>query len=146
MRADNTEALRATARRRSDETLTRARVTIEALAASSEAVTVAAVARHPRVSRSWLYTRPDLLERINTIGRKHPPTQRRGDLPPSQHASGTSLQRRLELAHQRIGQLSEDNRRLRGSVASARGHGPRSDGPIWRTCLSSCVQSVDPTS
>jgi Family of unknown function (DUF6262) len=121
MRADNTETLRAAALRRSDETLTRASNTIEKLAAAGEAVTVTLVARHAGVSRSWLYTRPELLENIGIIRPQQPTIRARGGSPASQLASTTSLQRRLELAHQRIHQLTEENRRLEDELARSYG-------------------------
>lgn len=70
-------------------------------------VTVAGLARAAGVARSWIYTQPDLLARITTERPDTAPaaTDRTG-------ASDESWQRRLELAHQRIKQLSED-RQLR---------------------------------
>ena len=117
MRADNTETLRAAARRRSEDTLTRASTTLDKLAGAGEEVTVALVARHAKVSRSWLYTRPELLERIDAIRRQQPRIRPGHGLPVSQQATATSLQRRLELAHKCIDRLIEQNRCLRDELA-----------------------------
>jgi hypothetical protein len=55
------------------------------------------------VARSWLYTQPDLLARINT----EPPPARPAPTKRTT-ASDQSWQRRLELAHQRIKKLAEE--------------------------------------
>jgi len=72
----------------------------------------AALARAAGGSRSWIYTQPDFLARINI---KHPHTR-----PASTDrtcASDASWQRRIELATQRIKQ----NRQRRAQLAIAHG-------------------------
>lgn len=76
------------------------------LTTSKQAFTVATVATQARVSRSWLYTQPDLLDQIreHASGPTAPAT-----VPRSQAATDASLKQRLQLAHQRIRELEADN-------------------------------------
>lgn len=128
MPADNTAHLRAAARGRAERTLSRATQAIEGLSARGEAVSIARVAAAAQVSRSWLYTQPQLLERIAALADGHSPARR--EAPPApERASTASLRRRLELAHQRIGQLTEENRRLREELERAYGR-LRTEGAI----------------
>lgn len=78
---------------------------------------VAGLARAAGVSRSWIYTQPDLLQQLQ----RHNQTARKPRQGPTERASDASLHRRLELAHQRIRQLAEDNQRLRDQLARAHG-------------------------
>jgi len=121
MPAERSAHLRAAARQRAEETLARANAALERLAASGEPVSVAGAAAAAGVSRSWLYTRPELLERIAALARERPRPARGAALPAAQRASTASLHRRLELAHQRIRQLSDENRELRDELARAYG-------------------------
>lgn len=120
MRADNSRHLADAARRRRDDTLSRAHAALQRLRDAGQPVSVARLATEAGVSRSWIYTQPELLDEIQ---QSQPAT-------PSNHAnhrdrqgaSAASLLRRLELAHQRIKQLSDDNHRLRDQLARAHGH------------------------
>jgi small-conductance mechanosensitive channel len=78
---------------------------------------VAGLARAARVSRSWIYTQPDLLRQLQRQNQ----TARKPRQGPTERASDASLHRRLELAHQRIQQLAEDNQRLGDQLARAYG-------------------------
>jgi hypothetical protein len=72
------------------------------------------------VSRSWLYTQPDLraeIERLRAASQRVPG----GPVPIRQRASDASLLRRLEAANTRSRQLAEENRRLRDQLARALG-------------------------
>lgn len=120
MRADNSACLRAAAHRRSQATVERAEQTLRLLTATGEPVTIARFAAAAQVSRSWLYTQPELLAKITALPRPAP-RPASAAAPASQRASTTSLQRRLELAHQRIRQLNTDNQRLRAELARAYG-------------------------
>jgi hypothetical protein len=113
MRADNTQHLQKTAAARSERTRRRAIETLDRLQRDDAPVTVAGLARAAGVARSWIYTQPDLLARITTERPDTRPatTDRKG-------ASDESWQRRIELAHQRIKQLSEENRQLRHRTRS----------------------------
>ena len=106
------------AQRRHEATLLRAHHALETLAASGGPVTVSRLIREAAVSRSWIYTQPellDLLEKLRHSGDRTPgPT-------PNRRASDESLRRRLDLAHQRIAQLRADNHELREMLARAHG-------------------------
>ena len=87
---------------------------------TDERVSVARLAAAAGVSRSWIYTQPQLVEQIERMAATRPATPA-ADRPGAQRASTASLQRRLELAHQRIGQLNTENERLRLELANAYG-------------------------
>ena len=120
MRADNTGHLTTAARRRHE--LARAK-TIRALRELDQTgclVTFPIVAQHAGVSRSWLYTQPDItveIQRLRTLARRAPATR----LPAQQRSSDASLQQRLQVTQQRNRQLAEDNQRLRRQLAQALG-------------------------
>jgi hypothetical protein len=62
MRADNTNHLAAATQQRSEQARIRAEGALTQLIAARQPITVAGLARVAGVSRSWLYTQPDLLE------------------------------------------------------------------------------------
>lgn len=120
MRADNSHHIVAAARRRTEATRSRAIAAIRTLDATGRAVSFDAVARTAGVSRSWLYTQPDLREEIDRLRSLR--SDRRASLPPArQRASDESLRRRLEAATTRLRQLEEENRQLRDQLARALG-------------------------
>lgn len=116
MRADNTPHLRGAARARHDATRRRALTALEALETSQTTVTVAGLAKAAGIARSWIYTQHDILERIRTTRPDTPDAQ-----PRRTQASGESWQRRLDLAHQRIKELTTENTQLRHQLALAHG-------------------------
>lgn len=123
MHADGTARLARAAQARHEQTLQRARTVLEAMADGDSLLTVAGLARRAGVSRSWLYTQPELRERIEQL-RQHS----RNETNPGATASNTdsrastdSLRRRLELAHEHIAQLRTENRELRDALARAHG-------------------------
>ena len=72
------------------------------------------------VSRSWIYSQPDLrAEAARLRDRPRPATGRA--VPDRQRASDASLLRRVEVATQRIRELETDNKRLRVALAEALG-------------------------
>jgi hypothetical protein len=112
MMADNTAYLHAT-RRRQEATRRRAEQAIDRLP-PGRAASVAAVARAAGVARSWLYTQPDLMQRI----RGHPggpSAVTRGA------ASQESWRTRSEAAQRRVKDLTAENQRLRDQLARAYG-------------------------
>lgn len=117
MRTDNTHHLLTAARRRSETARQRTEQALRKLDQTTQAATVSELARTAGVSRSWLYTQPDLLEqlRVRNLPPKTTPTGK------SLRASEASLKARLQLAHQRIQRLSEENRQLRDRLARAHG-------------------------
>lgn len=116
MRADNSHHLVDAARRRHNDTLARADAALQRLRDTGWPITVARLATEAGVSRSWIYTQPELLAETQQLHTAAGPGHRQ-----AQSASAASLLRRLELAHQRIKQLTDDNRRLRDQLARAHG-------------------------
>jgi hypothetical protein len=114
MSVEQIERLTANARRRSEQTTQRAQETLIAMASRGDAVTVASLAQNAAVSRSWIYTQPELLERIEQL-RQAAPVRPPGSAAASR-ASLESWKRRLDLAHQRIARLRDENQQLRRSV------------------------------
>ncbi|WP_374208651.1 DUF6262 family protein [Pseudarthrobacter cellobiosi] len=84
---------------------------------SGRTATASELARAAEVSRSWLYTQPDLLDLLQ---QQKTPT-RTSTSGSSTRASDTSLHRSLQLAHQRIRQLTDENTRLRERLARTHG-------------------------
>lgn len=69
------------------------------------------------MSRSWLYTQPDLVAAIRQMQGRQPASERAG----SQPASVASVQRRLETALARIKQLRAENSDLARRLETAYG-------------------------
>jgi hypothetical protein len=123
MHADGSARLARAAQARHEQTLQRARTVLQSIADEDTPVTVAGLARRAGVSRSWLYTQPELRERIEQLRQRH-----RNETSPAATVSNTdsrastdSLRRRLELAHEHIAQLRTENRELRDALARAHG-------------------------
>jgi len=117
--ADRADRLAQHARARHEQTLQQAHATLTSMADNGEAITVALLASKAGVSRSWIYTQPELrdqIERLQPQTRTGAPRREA-----SNGASEESLRRRLALAHQRIEQLRADNQQLRQSLACAHG-------------------------
>jgi hypothetical protein len=119
MLPDNSERLQRLARARHDETVKRATTGLASMPAG-EVITVARLAARAGVSRSWLYAQHDLLDEMERLNRS-----RGGSLRAARDsgASAESNRRRLKIAHDRITELSKENRELRDAVA--RLHGQR---------------------
>ena len=120
MRADNTAHLIAAATRRHELARSKAIRAIRELDAAGTAVTFESVARAAEISRSWLYTQPDIraeVQRLRDLGRRAPGTP----VPAHHRSSDASLLRRLEAANARNRELAEDNQRLRHQLAQALG-------------------------
>jgi predicted nucleic acid-binding Zn-ribbon protein len=118
MSVDQIERLTANARLRSEQTLQKAHDALAAMAARGDAVTVASLAKNADVSRSWIYTQPELRERIEQLHQASARPPRSGT---ASRASLDSLKRRLDLAYQRIGQLRDENGQLRREVEQLHG-------------------------
>ena len=120
MPADNTHHLTEAARRRAQATRRRAVAALRRMDTSGLPVTIDALAREADVSRSWIYSQPDLrAEAARLRDRPRPATGRA--VPDRQRASDASLLRRVEVATQRIRELETDNKRLRVALAEALG-------------------------
>ena len=103
--------------------LTRARA-IQALRELDRAgvpVTFAGVAQSAVISRSWLYTQPDINSQIRRLRDNTDGTGSAGAIPAGQRATEASLRARLTTALDRNKQLSDDNARLRRQLARALG-------------------------
>ena len=119
MRADNTHHLLTAAQRRRDSTLERAQRTLSELSETGQRYTVVDIAARAGVSRAWLYAQNGLRDQIRQL------TDQRTPRPPgidqTQRSTDASLRQRLKLAHARITELDDDNRRLRHQVAQLHG-------------------------
>ena len=120
MPSDNTAQLIDSARRRHELTRAKAIRTLRELDRAGIPVTFELVARTAEVSRSWLYSQPDIRDQIQQLRDTawRAPSSR---VPAGQRASDPSLRQRLQTACERNRQLTEDNRRLRRQLAEALG-------------------------
>ena len=100
MRADNTHHLTEAARCRAQTTRRRAVAALRRMDTSGLPITIDALAREAGVSRSWIYSQPDLHAEIARLRDRARPVARL--VPDRQRASDASLLRRVELAAQRI--------------------------------------------
>jgi len=120
MRADNSHHLVVAARGRADQTRAKALRALRDLDDAGRIVTFEAVGREAGVSRSWLYSQPDIRAQIDQLRARRPsPTATL--TPQRQRASDASLLRRLEATTERMRQLEHDNRQLRQALAEALG-------------------------
>ncbi|WP_407319234.1 DUF6262 family protein [Isoptericola halotolerans] len=117
MRADNTRHLVAAAEQRAADARARAEWALTDLQRAGRPISVSGLARAAEVSRSWLYTQPRLLEQLEDQNTSARAAARVTGV----RASDSSLRRRLELAHQRVRQLTEENVRLREQLGRAHG-------------------------
>ncbi|MGH3680753.1 MAG: DUF6262 family protein [Natronosporangium sp.] len=120
MRADNSHHLAEAARRRREQTLTRARRALQQLQDGGQPVTIATVAARAGVSRAWLYAETEIRARIDAL-RDRPAAATATTTPATQPGSVESLRNRLTLAHQRIRELADQNRQLRDQIARLHG-------------------------
>lgn len=121
MRADNSHHLRAAARQRALATRERAVRALRRLDATGHPVTIDTVAREAGVSRSWLYSQPDLRAQIQQRRDYGPAPSSTPRVPARQRASDASLRRRLEAVNAEIRRLREENHQLREQLAWALG-------------------------
>lgn len=121
MPRDNTTTHLVTAAQQRHE-LTRAKAirALRELDHSGTPVTFETVARTAEVSRSWLYTQPDIraaIERLRDTTRRAPSPS----IPANQRSSDDSLLTRLNSALERNRKLAEENQLLRRQLAHALG-------------------------
>lgn len=120
MRADNTAHLITAAQRRHEFTRAKTIRTLRELDQAGAPVTFENVARQAEVSRSWLYTQPDIkdqIQRLRALGNRTPSTA----MPSRQRSTESSLLRRLEIANNRNRELTEENQRIRRQLEQTLG-------------------------
>lgn len=120
MRSDNSRHIIDAARQRSQYTRAKAIQALRNLDAAGETVTFESVAQKAGVSRSWLYTEPDLRAEIEQL-RAARGRATTSPVPARQRTSEASLLRRLEAVNDRIRQLTQENKQLREHLARALG-------------------------
>jgi hypothetical protein len=84
-------------------------------------VTFAGVAHAAGVSRSWLYTQPDISGQVRRLRQKTNGAGSAAAIPAGQRATDASLRARLTAALDRNKQLADENARLRRQLARALG-------------------------
>jgi len=109
------------ATRRHELTRSRAVQALRELDRAGDPVTFAGVAQAAGVSRSWLYTQPDISDQIRRLRQKTNGVGSAGAIPAGQRATDASLRARLTAALDRNKQLADENARLRRQLARALG-------------------------
>jgi hypothetical protein len=118
---DPATPLAAAAARRHELTRSKAIQALRELDRSGQPVTFASVAAAAGISRSWLYTQPDISDQVRKLrGNAHSRTPASA-IPASQRATSESLRARLAATLQRNQQLTDENARLRRQLARALG-------------------------
>ena len=108
------------AARRHELARARALQTLRELDRAGVPVTFAGVAQAAGVSRSWLYTQPDIGSQIRRL-RQGTYSGGSAAVPAGQRATDASLRARLATALNRNKQLADENARLRRQLAHALG-------------------------
>jgi hypothetical protein len=121
MSPDGLSPIVVAAQRRHELTRAKAIHALRELERAGTPVSYSAVAHAAGISRSWLYTQQDLRAEITRLREATAERPKTPPIPAIQRASEASLRRRLELAQQRIRQLSKDNDQLRRQLAHALG-------------------------
>lgn len=115
------DPLSVAAARRHELTRAKAVQALRELDRAGAPVTFAGVAQTAGVSRSWLYTQPDISGQIRRLREKTSGVGSAGAIPAGQRATDASLRSRLTAALDRSKQLADDNARLRRQLARALG-------------------------
>jgi Family of unknown function (DUF6262) len=109
------------AARRHELTRARAIQSLRELDRAGVPVTFAGVAKAAGVSRSWLYTQPDISSQIRRLRQNTDGAGGAGAVPAAQRTTDASLRARLAAALDRNKQLADENARLRRQLARALG-------------------------
>lgn len=120
MAADNRDALQAATRHRAADTRDRARQALRQLDRDGTAITFTAVAAAAGVSRSLLYSDPELRAEIDQLRDRIPTGPTRP--PAAERASVPSLQQRLATALDDNRTLRHENQLLRQRLSEVLGH------------------------
>ena len=116
----STTRLVESAHKRHKQVLSRANTALEALARNGDTVTVSRLASYAKVSRSWIYSQPELRLQISQCQASNDYSASAGTSQKAKASDG-SLLRRLELAHQLIAQVRIENKQLREALARVQG-------------------------
>jgi hypothetical protein len=120
MPADNIDRLAESARQRHELTRSKTVRALRELDRAGAAVNFEVVARTAEVSRSWLYTQPDIraeIERLREATRHSPAPA----IPAAQRTTDASMLARLQTANENNRLLAQENQRLRRQLAHALG-------------------------
>ncbi|MGA2830023.1 MAG: DUF6262 family protein [Streptosporangiaceae bacterium] len=109
------------ASRRHELTRAKAIQALRELDRAGTPVTFARVAQAAGVSRSWLYTQPDISAQLRRLRQTTDGVGSAGTIPAAQRATDESLRARLAAALDRNRQLADENARLRRQLARALG-------------------------
>jgi Family of unknown function (DUF6262) len=109
------------AARRHELTRAKAIQALRELDRAGTPMTFAAVAQAARISRSWLYTQPDISDQIRRLRGKTDGPGSAGAIPAGQRATDASLRARLTTAISRNQRLTDENTQLRRQLARALG-------------------------
>ena len=109
------------AARRHELTRSKAVQALRELDRAGSPVTFAGVAQAAGISRSWLYTQPDISSQIRRLRREANAAGSAGGIPSAQRPTDASLRARLAAALDRNKQLADQNARLRRQLACALG-------------------------
>jgi len=115
------DALAAAAARRHELTRAKAIQALRELDRAGTPVTFASIATAAGISRSWLYTQPDISDQIRRLRKNPDGAGSAGAIPAGQRATDASLRARLTAAVGRNKQLAHENARLRRQLARALG-------------------------
>ena len=121
MCADPAAPLAQAAARRHELTRSKAIQALRELDRSGHPVAFASVAAAAGISRSWLYTQPDISGQVRKLRNDARGRDPATAIPADQRATEESLRARLTTALQRNQQLADDNARLRRQLARALG-------------------------
>jgi hypothetical protein len=110
---DNSALLAQAARQRHQDALAAASEAIERLHRHGAAINFATVAAASGVSRSWLYTQPQIRQQIADLRSGRPATP----VPNAVRASAESLRQRLDTARDEISRLRAENTALKEQLA-----------------------------
>ena len=109
------------AARRHELTRAKAVQALRELDRAGAPVTFAGVAKTAGISRSWLYTQPDISGQIRRLRQETNAAGSAGGIPAAQRATDASLRARLTTVLGRNRQLADENARLRRQLARALG-------------------------
>lgn len=121
MHPDNTAPIIAAARQRHELTRAKAIQALRELDRAGTTVTFQTVAATALVSRSWLYSQPDIRAEIERLRDTTTRSTSSPPIPAAQRTSERSALARLETALKRNRELAQENQRLRRQLSHALG-------------------------